>query len=119
MGGPRTVHRIRTLTPLALAAALLLAACGGMNGASAPTAPRAEFLPARVDLTPGVDPFVAGEEADGKEPPGHKKKKKKLKLVRRKHLGTIVAAWVVTVPLAAGLAALLFVLLDWGRGVFL
>lgn len=44
-----------------------------------------------------------------------KKKKKKLKVVRRKHLGTIVAAWVVTVPLSAALAALLFLLLDWGR----
>ena len=30
------------------------------------------------------------------------------KLVRRQHLMTIVAAWLVTVPLAAGLAALLF-----------
>ena len=59
MGGPRIVHRLRTLAPLALAAALLLAACGGMNGATTPPAPRAEFLPARVDLRPGVDPFVA------------------------------------------------------------
>ena len=39
--------------------------------------------------------------------------------MRRKHLGTIVAAWVVTVPLAAGLAALLFVLIDWGRTALL
>lgn len=64
MGGPRTVHRIRTLAPLALAAALLLAACGGLNGATPPTAPRADFLPARVDLTPGVDPFVAPGAVD-------------------------------------------------------
>ncbi len=59
MGGSHTVHRIRTLVPIAVVAALLLAACGGLNGASAPTTPRPEFLAARVDLTPGVDPFVA------------------------------------------------------------
>ncbi|MCG8511258.1 MAG: inorganic phosphate transporter, partial [Rhodospirillales bacterium] len=37
-----------------------------------------------------------------------KKKRKKLKLVRRKHVGTIVAAWLVTVPLAAILSGVLF-----------
>jgi PiT family inorganic phosphate transporter len=60
---------------------------------------------------------AATEKAPDKdaEAADRKKKKKKLKVVRRKHLGTIVAAWVVTVPLAAALAALLFVLLDWGR----
>ena len=33
-------------------------------------------------------------------------------LVRRSHFMTIVAAWIITVPAAAGLSALLFVLLD-------
>jgi len=64
-------------------------------------------------------PTAKDKAADGEATPHKKKKKKKLKLVRRKHLGTIVAAWVVTVPLAALLAALLFVLLDWGRAALL
>ncbi|WP_142850070.1 inorganic phosphate transporter [Telmatospirillum sp. J64-1] len=38
-------------------------------------------------------------------------KAQKRRLVRRSHLMTIVAAWLVTVPLAAGLSALLFFLM--------
>jgi len=66
-------------------------------------------------------PSAKGKAAGKGEPPAARKKKRrgKLKLVRRKHLGTIVAAWVITVPLAALLAALLFVLLDWGRAAVL
>ncbi|MBL8845053.1 MAG: inorganic phosphate transporter [Hyphomicrobium zavarzinii] len=37
------------------------------------------------------------------------------KLVRRSHFTTILAAWVITVPLAAGLAALLYTLIDFVR----
>ena len=70
---------------------------------------------AGAGANPGV---VAGAGAAGN--PGHKAplaweaqrtklyKIRDRKLVRRRHLMTIVAAWVVTVPLAAGLAALLF-----------
>ena len=43
--------------------------------------------------------------------PGYEKPQKR-KLVRRAHLTTIAAAWLVTVPMAALLAALLFFLLD-------
>ncbi len=51
--------------------------------------------------------------------PPQKKKKRKFKLVRRKHLTTIIAAWLITVPLAAILAGVLFLLLHWGRMAFL
>jgi len=61
--------------------------------------------------------LAAKAAAKAEAEPGHRKKKGKLKLVRRKHLTTIVAAWVITVPLAALLAALLFLLLDRGRAV--
>ena len=37
------------------------------------------------------------------------------KLVRRSHLINIVAAWVITVPAAAGLAALIFFAIAWTR----
>ena len=43
--------------------------------------------------------------------PGYEKPQKR-KLVRRAHLATIAGAWLVTVPMAALLAALLFFLLD-------
>ena len=43
--------------------------------------------------------------------PGYEKPQKR-KLVRRAHLATIATAWLVTVPMAALLAALLFFLLD-------
>ncbi|MCH8835689.1 MAG: inorganic phosphate transporter [Proteobacteria bacterium] len=43
--------------------------------------------------------------------PGYEKPRKR-KLVRRAHLATIATAWLVTVPMAALLAALLFFLLD-------
>jgi PiT family inorganic phosphate transporter len=43
--------------------------------------------------------------------PGYEKPQKR-KLVRRAHLATIATAWVVTVPMAALLAALLFFLVD-------
>jgi PiT family inorganic phosphate transporter len=35
-------------------------------------------------------------------------KNRKRRLVRRQYMSTIVAAWVITVPLSAGLAAVLF-----------
>jgi len=41
------------------------------------------------------------------------KRSTKRKLVRRQHLMTIAAAWVITVPAAAGLAALLFKLFQY------
>jgi inorganic phosphate transporter, PiT family len=50
--------------------------------------------------------------------PPPQKKKRKFKLVRRKHLTTIITAWLVTVPLAAILSGLLFLLLHWGRMTF-
>ena len=37
------------------------------------------------------------------------------KLVRRSHFMSIVAAWAITVPSAAGLAALIFFAVDWMR----
>ncbi len=49
---------------LAIASVALLAACGGLNGAGSPDAPRPEFMTARVDLTPGVDPFAAPSSSD-------------------------------------------------------
>ncbi|MCK5165906.1 MAG: hypothetical protein KAQ66_01260 [Rhodospirillaceae bacterium] len=39
------------------------------------------------------------------------KKSKKRKLVRRNHVWTIAAAWIITVPVAAVLAGVLFLLL--------
>lgn len=71
----------------------------------------AKATPAAATKAPSAKEKPAKAVAE----PGHKKKKGGLKLVRRKHLTTIIAAWVVTVPLAALLAALLFLLLDWGR----
>ncbi|MGB3020702.1 MAG: inorganic phosphate transporter, partial [Methyloceanibacter sp.] len=37
------------------------------------------------------------------------------KLVRRSHFIGIVAAWAITVPSAAGLAALIFFAVQWAR----
>ena len=37
------------------------------------------------------------------------------KLVRRSHFMGIVAAWAITVPSAAGLAALIFFSVNWMR----
>jgi PiT family inorganic phosphate transporter len=37
------------------------------------------------------------------------------KLVRRSHFMSIVAAWAITVPSAAGLSALIFFAVDWMR----
>ncbi len=45
-------------------------------------------------------------------PPGNGWKKSKRKLVRRAHLATIATAWIVTVPAAAAMAAVLFYLLQ-------
>jgi PiT family inorganic phosphate transporter len=81
---------------------------------------RLRWAEERPMTAPAAIKAPSAEEKEAvEETAGKRKKKKKLKLVRRKHLGTIVAAWVVTVPLAAALAALLFVLLAWGRAVLL
>ncbi len=49
-----------------------------------------------------------GKSASPEETPGKLVKSRKRKLVRRRHLMAIVAAWVITVPAAAGLSAVLF-----------
>lgn len=42
--------------------------------------------------------------------------RRRRKLVRRSHFLTILAAWVITVPAAASLSALIFVLINWAVG---
>jgi len=66
--------------------------------------PRSLFLePARLNKTP---------EAALQN---HRKRERR-RLVRRQHAYGIAAAWIVTVPAAAGLAALLYAALDFARG---
>jgi PiT family inorganic phosphate transporter len=62
--------------------------------------------------------------ADTTQPPTNQaereRKARKRMLVRRRHLSTIVAAWLITVPAAAILSGLLFYILSWispGMGV--
>jgi len=62
---------------------------------------------------PAPLPAIAppGTTADGTPvaPPPHRRRKaKKRRLVRRRHLQTIIAAWLITVPLSAVLAAGIF-----------
>lgn len=76
-----------------------------------------EIMHSRFRLRMAAQAVAAGK-APAKTPDGKKEKKNKLKLVRRKHLGTIVAAWLITVPLAALLAATLFFILHWSRMTF-
>lgn len=45
-------------------------------------------------------------------PPAHPDELRRRKLVRRSHFLSIIAAWAITVPTAAGLAALIFFALD-------
>ncbi len=52
-----------------------------------------------------VKPVKPGKEVKQAE------KSRKRRLVRRQYMSTIVAAWLITVPLSAGLAALLFVVI--------
>ena len=54
-----------------------------------------------------VQKFVQKEAAKA-----HKKKRKHRKLVRRSHFLTIIAAWVITVPAAAILSAVIFLILN-------
>jgi PiT family inorganic phosphate transporter len=42
--------------------------------------------------------------------------RRRRKLVRRSHFLTILAAWIITVPAAASLSALIFVLINWAVG---
>ncbi|WP_337996734.1 inorganic phosphate transporter [Oleispirillum naphthae] len=72
-------------------------------------------LRARPDAEAAPLPAIAppGVAADGTAvpaPPTHHKRRKaqKRRLVRRRHLQTIVAAWLITVPLSAVLAAGIF-----------
>jgi inorganic phosphate transporter, PiT family len=48
-------------------------------------------------------------------PPAHPDELRRRKLVRRSHFMSIVAAWVITVPSAAVLAALIFFCVNWVR----
>lgn len=68
---------------------------------------------------PKVKPVVLGEDGQPvvKTPDPLKLQKKaeksrKRRLVRRQYMTTIAAAWVITVPLSAGLAALLYVVME-------
>ena len=47
--------------------------------------------------------------------PGHQSDLVRRKLVRRSHFVGILAAWAITVPAAAGLAALIFFIVQWVR----
>ncbi|MEJ6708476.1 MAG: inorganic phosphate transporter [Amylibacter sp.] len=58
-----------------------------------------------------VDEIVAEEAAKAE-----KKKRKHRKLVRRSHFLTIIAAWVITVPAAALLSAIVFLILNTFAG---
>lgn len=59
----------------------------------------------------GVPEAETGDlESDG--PPVSREEINRRKLVRRAHVTTIVTAWVTTVPAAAVLAAVIFLLLD-------
>ncbi len=103
-------------------AAMALAAAGSAGLASAPADATANPGRAEAAANSGReeavgDPDPAEAPADsGSETINEAKLQRKLekarsrRLVRRSHLMTIVAAWLVTVPLSALLAALLFVL---------
>lgn len=58
------------------------------------------------------DEILAEDETEEKLPPISREEIARRKLVRRAHVTTIGAAWVITVPASAGLAALVFLLLD-------
>ena len=60
-------------------------------------------------ITPELEHELAG--LDKKSLKKKMKKSKKRKLVRRNHVWTIAAAWIITVPVAAVLAGVLFLLL--------
>jgi inorganic phosphate transporter, PiT family len=75
----------------------------------------------RAATTENLGPEALGEEEDdfsgngdleSDGPPVSREEVVRRRLVRRAHVTTIVAAWVTTVPAAAGLSALIFVLLD-------
>ena len=80
-----------------------------------------EFLDRRRKNTPAAPALAEGAteppqetaEAEAKEEAKRRKKLAKAvhrKLVRRRHLATIIAAWIITVPAAAALSAALFAL---------
>ncbi|MBX3529773.1 MAG: inorganic phosphate transporter [Rhizobiaceae bacterium] len=64
---------------------------------------------ARGDVSAAIADDDADSEADGV--PLSREEVNRRRLVRRAHVTTIVAAWVTTVPAAAGLSALIFVTL--------
>ena len=65
-----------------------------------------EEMAPELDHVPGLAHTNAtSEDAEIKA----RQKAVKRKLVRRQHAWTIAAAWIITVPLAAGLAAILYV----------
>ena len=66
----------------------------------------------RVTTNNEVVRKVVDKEAQKAE----KKKRKHRKLVRRSHFLTIIAAWVITVPAAAILSAMIFFILNGVTG---
>ncbi|WP_319825662.1 inorganic phosphate transporter [Thalassovita sp.] len=53
---------------------------------------------------------------NGKKKPLSQEERRRRKLVRRSHFMTIVAAWVITVPAAALMSGLIFLLINTGMG---
>lgn len=67
----------------------------------------------RAETPPGEDPWLPGMAPEPGQDPGAKQQRKaaRRRLVRRNHLLTIAAAWVITVPLSALISALLFLVM--------
>lgn len=80
---------------------------GGHGALDQVLPPPAEDQPAAATVQKPLDPAKAAKKAE---------KSRRRRLVRRQYLLTIAAAWVVTVPLAALLAAFVFLVLSWVLG---
>lgn len=73
--------------------------------------PAGAAQPIAVELT-GDEPVVVSDAEAAAVVRKVAKKSAKRRLVRRQHLATIAAAWVITVPVAAGLSAALYLMFN-------